>query len=400
MIIVETLRRRIGAWRSFSIKKAAAVALPLLVVTVVAACGDSDDGSGSSGNTASSDCNLAPLEDALAEAMEVPTFNPPGPPFDASKARGKSVVSIPQDSSIPFNQQNEAAMAEVAEQVGVNFREFKNQGDPAQYVQGMQQAINGGADVIDLFATDPRVLQPQISQAHNEGVLISASQAFDNTQVEEFLPITNADAISTWPYSEAATLMADWVVVDSNCDATVHIIHDEGDVIATPAVVETLQKEFAEQCPDCEVTTDVVSVFDWATKLQGVAQTALVRDPEIDYMIPIYDPMAQFVVPAVQAAGRTGQVKVLAAGGVPAALQMIQDGDVMAADFATSATWEGYAVMDNMLRMMVGEEPLKAQNYPVRVLTKDNVAEALPDPNAAFGDSFVDGYRELWGLEN
>jgi hypothetical protein len=69
----------------------------------------------------------------------------------------------------------------------------------------------------------------------------------------------------------------------------------------------------------------------------------------------------------------------------------------MVADVATSAAWEGHAVMDNILRLPVGEEPLAEQNYPVRLITKENVDEALPNPDAAFGDAFEAGYRELWG---
>jgi ribose transport system substrate-binding protein len=65
---------------------------------------------------------------------------------------------------------------------------------------------------------------------------------------------------------------------------------------------------------------------------------------------------------------------------------------------ATSATWEGYAVMDNILRVLTGMDPLPAQNYPVRLITDDNVSEALPNVDKAFGTAFVDGYKKLWGL--
>jgi ribose transport system substrate-binding protein len=392
-------------------RRLAWLAVLLALAIGIAACGSSDDssstGSAASGSTstaasgsgsANASCDIASLKADLEKASAQPTFEDPGPPVDAAKAKGKYVVSIPQDSRIPFNQGNEAAMAAVSKAVGLRFKEFKNQGQPSQYVQGMQQAVSGGAAAIDLFATDPRVLQPQIKAAKAKGIKISASQAYDNSQVEEYKGITNADAVTTWPYAQAAKIMADYAIVDSNCKANVHIIHDKGDVIATPAVVETLKSEFASKCPDCKVSESIVSVFDWSTKLQGVAQTALTKDPSINWLIPIYDPMDQFVVPAVVSAGKQGKVKVIACGGVPAALQQIKDGDVVAADVATSATWEGYAVMDNILRVLTGMEPLAKQNYPTRLITDENVDEALPNPDKAFGSDFVAGYKKLWGL--
>jgi ribose transport system substrate-binding protein len=328
-----------------------------------------------------------------------PAFKAPGPAFDASKAKGKKVVSIPQDSRIPFNQGNEAAMAQAAKVAGLQFKQFKNQGQPSQYVQGMQQATSSGASAIDLFATDPRVLQPQIKAAQAKGIKISASQAYDNTQVAQYAKITNADSLTTWPYSEAGKVMADYVIADSNCKADVVIIHDKGDVIATPPLVDAMKAEFAARCGSgCKVSESIVSVFDWSTKLQGVAQTALVKNPNVSYMVPIYDSMAQFVVPAITAAGKAGKVKIVTCSGDAPALTQMKNGNIVVADVATSAAWEGYAVMDNVLRMLTGTKPLTEQNYPIRMITKDNVDQALPNPDAAFGTSYVEGYKKLWGL--
>lgn len=382
----------------------------LLATMGIMACGsDSDSTStsatGSAGaaakTTASAGgCDVAGAKQAVAEVSGQPTFTAPGPAFDAGKAKGKKVVSIPQDSRIPFNEGNEAAMADAAKVAGLRFSQFKNQGQPSQYVQGMQQATSSGANAIDLFATDPRVLQPQIKAAQAKGIKISASQAYDNTQVEEYTKITNADALTTWPYSLAGKVMADYAIADSNCKANVVIIHDKGDVIATDPLVDAMKAEFAAKCGSgCKVSEDIVSVFDWSTKLQGVAQTALVKNANLNYMIPIYDSMAQFVVPAITAAGKAGKVKIITCSGDAPALTQMKNGNIVAADVATSAAWEGYAVMDNILRMLTDTEPLTKQNYPIRMITKDNVDEALPDPDAAFGTSYIDGYKKLWGLD-
>jgi hypothetical protein len=55
--------------------------------------------------------------------------------------------------------------------------------------------------------------------------------------------------------------------------------------------------------------------------------------------------------------------------------------------------------MDNMLRLLTGTKPLTAQNYPIRLITKANVSQAIPNVDNAFGTAFVPGYKKLWGLK-
>jgi ribose transport system substrate-binding protein len=402
-----------------ALRRPASVVAALAATTLLAACGSSGSNSSSAAGTSSaasaasttaaagatsssaaaSGCDVAGAQANVTKVEGQPTFTPPGPAFDAGKAKGKKVVSIAQDSRIPFNQANEAAMANAAKAAGLQFTAFQNQGQPSQYVQGMQQAISNGANAIDLFATDPRVLQPQIKEAKAHGIKISASQAYDNTQVERYQQITTADAVTTWPYSEAGKVMADYIIANSHCKANVLIIHDHGDVIATPPLVNAMKAEFASKCGSgCKVSESIVSVFDWSTKLQGAAQTAITSNPDLNYMVPIYDSMDQFVIPAIVAAGKTGKIHLVTCSGDAPALKEMQQQGILVADVATSAAWEGYAVMDNILRLLTGTPPLTTQTYPIRMITKANVDQALPNPDKAFGDSYIAGYQKLWGL--
>jgi ribose transport system substrate-binding protein len=398
-----------------TLRRLLSAAAVLAATALVAACGSTSGSSSSSasagtstaaasaGATTSSSsapgCDAAGAQAAVAKVEGQPTFTPPGPSFDAGKAKGKKVVSIAQDSRIQFNQANEAAMANAAKAASLQFTAFQNQGQPSQYVQGMQQAISSGAGAIDLFATDPRVLQPQIKEAKAHGIKISASQAYDNTQVGQYQKITNADAVTTWPYSAAGKVMADYIIAASHCKANVLIIHDHGDVIATPPLVDAMKAEFASKCGSgCKVSESIVSVFDWSTKLQGAAQTAITSNPDLNYIVPIYDSMDQFVIPAIIAAGKLGKIHLVTCSGDAPALKEMQSQGILVADVATSAAWEGYAVMDNILRMLTGTPPLKTQNYPMRMITKANVAQALPNPDKAFGTSYIAGYKKLWGL--
>ena len=69
-------------------------------------------------------------------------------------------------------------------------------------------------------------------------------------------------------------------------------------------------------------------VTEWATKITPGVQSALVKDPGINYILPIYDSMSGFVVPGVRIAGKSNSVKLATFNGTPFVIDMIQQGQV------------------------------------------------------------------------
>ena len=67
-----------------------------------------------------------PIDSELAKYSAVPTFVAPGPAFDASKLRGKTIFNIPATSNVPFVVQIDHSMAKVAKLFGINFIEYAN----------------------------------------------------------------------------------------------------------------------------------------------------------------------------------------------------------------------------------------------------------------------------------
>src|SRR5262249_47185912 len=141
---------------------------------------------------------------------------------------------------------------------------------------------------------------------------------------------------------------------------------------------------------------------DWGTKMQSSVQSALLKDPNANYVIPLYDSASQFVVPAIISAGRSGKVKVASYNGTPFVLQMIQQNKGVGMDVAESLHWIAYATLDQALRLMTGGKPLKSVETPIRVFTASNVSQAGKPPKAdtGFGNAYVNGYAKLWGLKS
>ena len=141
-----------------------------------------------------------------------------------------------------------------------------------------------------------------------------------------------------------------------------------------------------------------MAIPDWAREIRGEVSSALVRDPEIDYVIPIYDSMSQYVVPAIKASGREDEIKIATFNGTPFVLDLVRDEDIVQMDVGENLSWIGWASMDQAFRLIAGEPAVRSEHTPLRVFDDANVGEA-GDPAAfdrGYGRSYVEGYKRLW----
>jgi ribose transport system substrate-binding protein len=257
----------------------------------------------------------------------------------------------------------------------------------------MNQAIAQKVSAIILGAP-PEQLGPQLRQAKAAGIPVDVLHLYDRV-----MP-TPRDVTSTVfaPFTEAARLMADWVITDTNGKADALILTDNS-VPPSKYIVSAMRTELRAHCPSCKATVVDVPAADWATKMQSATQSALLADPGINYVVPIYDSASQFVIPGIRAAGRSDRVRIASYNGTPFVLENIRTKSTVAMDVGESQAWIGHANMDQVLRMITGHKPLPAAQTPIRVFNQSNIAAAgnPPDPNRAFGNSYVTGYRAIWG---
>jgi len=380
----------------------ALTALTVLVALLLAlaGCGGDDDGAEqptSAKGGGAPDANVAEAQKLVEEAAAVPEFEAPGPAFDATKAKGKLIFSVPLNSSIPTAELKKRTYEKLADQVGFRFVVHPNQGQPSDWVQGMNAAIARKADLIMLDgAPNPELLGPQIKEATDAGIPVLVTHFHDESATKP----DDVTAIVPAPFNRAAQLEANWIVADSGGNADVLVVQS-AEAPPSAGSVKTIQDEFAALCPDtCKATVIDVPVTEWATKTQGEVQSALVKNPKINYVLPLYDGMVQFAAAGVTAGGAADDVKIVSFNGTPSVLQMIQDGSPVAMDVGENPEWLAYANLDQALRILVGEEPVATENTPARVFTADNVDEAGTPPQLGhgYGDAYVAGYEQLWGL--
>ncbi|MDQ0419894.1 ribose transport system substrate-binding protein [Peteryoungia aggregata LMG 23059] len=341
-----------------------------------------------------------PMADAKAIIelhRAMPVFEAPGDAFDAKACMaGKKVLSIPISMTIPFNVELQKAMATAAEEVGFTYTTWDNQLKVDQWVQGISQAISQKYDVLDLAGgLNPEVLGPQLGEARAAGLKISTTHFYDVTQP----PIDTVDYSGKVDFTGAGKLLAAWAYVQTEGKPNVLII-GSSDVLPSIPFVKSIQDQLTALCPDCTQKHLDVPVSEWATKIQSGTQSALLADPSINYILPIYDSMSQFVVPALRITGAEGAVKIASFNGTPFVLDMVREGQVEM-DIGESLGWAGYAAIDNIMRMMCGKPEVAKLNVPLLVFDKSNVETAgVPaNFNDGYGDAHLDGFRKLWMLK-
>lgn len=335
--------------------------------------------------------------DNLAAAKALPAFTAAGDAFSIADVKGKKIYEIPSVPN-PFLQSISDSMKEAAEAAGAVYTICDNQGEVSQWVSCMDQAINSGQDIILLNgAPDPRALQPQIAAAKEAGIPVEVIHFHDDSNPA---PPTcegceSVTAVVTAPFNVAGRAAADWIIADSGGKANTLIVGGS-DILPSPATIDTMTKEFDENCAECTYTVINIPVADWNTKTQTEIQAALQANPAIDYVYVLYDAMVAGAVPAVETLGRT-DVKIGSYNGSPFALDFIAQGDIVAFNVGEDTPGIGYAAMDQAFRILTGNATVQTRT-PIRIWDDSNVAEAgIPaQPGVGYGDANVSGYKALW----
>ena len=394
--------------------------LVLALSVFLVACGGDDDDSTTADTAEETTTTEAPAEEPAAEepAAEdpqadaaavieenkaIPEFTLEAEPFDVSGVEGKSIFNIPVASTIPYIAAIDAEMEQIAKDNGVDFTQFNNEGSPTEWAQGMDQAIDQGVDLIILQAgNDPNLVIPQLKSAQEAGIPVLVTHLYQNgegpnPEVADFI-----EAIVTVPFHEAARLSVDYAVSESACDLNVVII-TASEVPPSDGIVDAMETQIADRCADAPVKVINVPVVDWGTKIQPEVQSALQADPDVNWILPIYDSMslpAEAGVKQVQKGG--GEVRIASYNGTPDILKLIQDGDIVVADQGENINWLGWANMDQAFRILTGSPIIEDGNEetPLRVFDAGNVDETgvPPTTDQGYGDAYISGYEQLWGL--
>ena len=351
------------------------------------------------GQSAGGDQDLTAFKKVVTEASQPWTkwegpSSTPSPPKDVKLALVACAGTI-AGCVAPLD-----GAAAAAKDLGWTSTMYDGQGDPVTQNKVVTQAINSGATAILLGGVDPA----QIGSA----LELAASKKIPVGSITQGIAPGNGIAFDVGgDYVQSGVIMGSWIVADSNGGAIVLPTNDKefaSTVTIVNSAIDTVKK-----CAGCSLKDTVF--FTGSQIGNGLGQqvaSALQREPDVNYVIGAFDPAVSDMVPAITNVGIGDRIKIISNVGLTQNLQFIKDGNVQAADVVYDNTYEGYAAVDQLIRVLAGKELYKTpgiedqryaynQNVPQHLVTKENVG----DPTGLWTatNDAVKHYRELWGVK-
>jgi len=346
---------------------------------------------------ANADPDIAAARAFVEKYRKLPEFSAPDTAFDAHAcAAGKKVMVIPVSSANPSNKNIIQSMETVGASIGVEVTEWENQASPTQWAQGMDHARNNGFNAVVLLGgVDPALLGPQIKAAKDAGLIVTTAHLEDLTQNGT----PELDLSQRLDFQKVGEILADWVIAQTDGKPNVLLVGSD-EIVPNPAYRAKFEEVMKACGPNCKTTYINAPVPEWSTKIQPSVQSALISDPTINYVVPMYDSMSQFIMPAITITGKTGQVKIATFNGTPFVLDEVRNGNVEM-NIGESIGWIARSVLDGTMRKMCGMSAKNELYVPFYLFDKDNVESAgVPaEFDKGFGDAYIKGYNKLWGLE-
>jgi ribose transport system substrate-binding protein len=375
-------------------------AAALLATSALAACSSSGSGAASGSGSAGAASNQASLDAVnayLTAASVKPVFTPPGPPVNAAAAKGKKIFYLSVTMSVDVVQNWWHGLQAAADAAGVAVTSFDGKGQPSEYVRGMETAIAQKYDLILIDGISSESLAEPIKKARAAGIKVIIC---DERPTGDGGPVLKAvDGGVSLPYADAAQLEADWVIANAKGASGQVAIFRMPNVPAHDSMVDRIKSEFQKYAPGLQIVDiQSVAVSDWGTRLPTLTRSTLTRFPNLKYIIPLVDGMAVNVAPAVQQANKANQVSIATFNATPAVMRAVLNGSSIKADIGGPNSWQGWAYMDESLRLLTGMKPVE-EHIPLRMFDTSNIGKIGIDANESTWyntDVAIAGYKKLW----
>jgi ribose transport system substrate-binding protein len=357
----------------------------------VAGCGSDDDEAADTGGTAATGSECVTEAKKLVDEYRkpIPVKEPPGP-VDMSAAEGKTLWIVSIDNT-PFVQQGTDGFMEAAEAVGATGKFFDAKGNLTLANQAIATAVNQKAGGIALWAIDPKNVAGELEKAEAAGIPVIDV----NASKPDAPPATGVFGHVTSDWTLVGKMFAAYMLAETDCELNAEIFSIKSIPIFVDAEKGT-QAEVERLCPDCKTNVDYINLATVATSLGPQAQTALTRDPEINYMTPIADVFSALIEPGIRQAGK--EVPIISHDGAEPALKAIRDGNGL--QKATVSTppppYYGWAFVDQLGRAMAGEEAA-IWELPNQIIDSTNIGESDAELFPEY-DGFEETFKQAWGV--
>jgi ribose transport system substrate-binding protein len=380
----------------------------LTAAALLAACSSSSSSSTSASSstgassspsaTSSASAGVAAAQKMVAQ-LEGTTSAYPVPTADVSgvsKFAGKTVFYIPLDAHIPGFVVTAATMKTALAKAGLKFQECDGQGNPSAIASCVSQAQGVNAAGIVLDAIPYGMAQNALDSAKGKGIpIVIADQYSQGAQS------TNQVAYVQGVVDQPSQI-AYWLIASSGGKASA-IIGEEEDSPSSIAYVQNALPIFKQDCPDCHIVVKPITASMSDQQITAAVTSNVQTDPTAQYYYTEFEDSLQDTVSGIQAAGKASSVGIAVAGGSVNGLGLLKSGQLVKAVVAVDQPYAGWALTDEVLRMMTKSGPV-TETFPSRLFDATNigsiqVTSAAQDSGAWFGDdSYQASFEKLWGV--
>ena len=215
----------------------------------------------------------------LAGARGFTKWVAPGPAFDATKLKGKSIFYLPASTGVPIIQTAFNGMKEACALIGAHVETFDAKGLPSEFNRLLNQAIGQSVNAILIEAIPPQLISAPLQRAKSQGIKLVSVDSRDESFPPQSPLLNQAIAL---PYSRAGRLCADWIIADSGGSANVLIINT-ADFPAGTDVGIAAAARFKKYAPATKVKSIGVTFPQWGT-LNTRVRTELTANPDLNYI--------------------------------------------------------------------------------------------------------------------
>lgn len=326
----------------------------------------------------------AELSDLVTSAM-MPIEDWTGPTTGPIAKSGVSVVSIPCAGAAYGCAEIDRGVIAAAEVLGWDVLSIDPKGDPAAASAAIRQAIQINADAIVLGSWNATVLKVPIAEARAAGIIVI--NAVDVAPLEADGPNHNI----TIQGEMAGQMLGAYMAVHSEGTAQVGFMNDE-EFPNQFLRADGIRKSLA-LCTGCAIIGESnFAVTEIGTTLTAKSQAFIQANPTMNWLWVAFDAAAADVVIGAGQAGAS-KVSIGSMDGNPQNIDFIAAGKETAS-VVENLQWTGWASMDNINRILNGEDPAADDGIPIRLITADNVEEFKK--NGIGPIDYKGIYKTLW----
>ena len=369
----------------------------------LAACGSSSSSSStSSGSSTESSsggsdaAGIAAAKKLITEYTQPPRWEGPTEAIDTSSLKGKVAVFIGADFGIPFNKEMSEFFSEAAEAMGMKPIVIDGKGSPEAAAAGIRRAITLHAAAIGLLSVSPETVGAAAKEAQAQGIPLISSANW-STGVE--IP-SEIGANVTVDYQRVGELQAAYAV-----DASEGDVDGVGFYLpqfpADKSQGEGQEKGMEKFCPSCTFKQETLLLSNFQQVLPAKVRTLVQTEPELNWLMPSFDGLNTYIVPAVTQVGAASRVQSSSHNAVSENLEFIRNEEVQSMSVGENTRWWAFAMLDDMARLTLGK-PAVEENIPLRVFDKEVLEELGEEPSQSelFDNVDYEGeYQKLWSGE-